>query len=251
MRRRRTCPAGRLLRGAKAMAKGDSPWQLSQFTALYSDLLVPAATLNVKQGPGRHPSVYPQSAGQAPEVTVPSEQPENSGSALTLWLMQVVACPTFCAKTSTSVYAQSWVVGSQPAGQVTIPQNGPPPHIPALQTGPVQFEELHTTSQPPQCLTSLYGFTQPVPGQKICGDGQRQAPFRQLVPGGQTLPHEPQFFGSEARMAHAPEQHDSPELQGFPQPPQLCGSVWVLLQVPEQLVGALGGQTQRPPAQSI
>ncbi|HEY3244920.1 MAG TPA: hypothetical protein VGM03_16385, partial [Phycisphaerae bacterium] len=81
-----------------------------------------------------------------------------------------------------------------------------------------------------------------------------QAPPRQEVPSGQTLPQLPQFTGSSSRYAQAPEHavrpgghgwhaefwHTSPAAQAFPHVPQFALSLAVKVHVPLQFVKPAG-----------
>jgi hypothetical protein len=83
-------------------------------------------------------------------------------------------------------------------------QAGPDPQP---QTAPEQVSLVpaHTMPQPPQLPASVWVFVQAVP-QTVSPEGQAQAPFAQLAPVAQTLPHAPQFVGSELKFGQAPPQ---------------------------------------------
>lgn len=74
-----------------------------------------------------------------------------------------------------------------------------------------QRPRLHTSAllqampQPPQLRGSLRVSVQ-LPAHSNSGSGQAQAPFTQLVPAEQTLPHAPQLLFELGRFTHAPPQ---------------------------------------------
>ena len=122
----------------------------------------------------------------------------------------------------------------------------------------------HVTPQLPQLLASLVTSTQ-VALRAIWGDAQtgwHTAAVHCGLAVGHTLPHLPQFVGSNrigahlllqesvpAGQAHLPAVHTWPLLQTVPHAPQLLESVCRLEQAPLQTVWLLEQLMQEPPEQ--
>jgi hypothetical protein len=109
---------------------------------------------------------------------------------------------------------------------------------------------LQSTAPDPQAQGLLLGGRH-APLQSDVPPGQAQVPLTHVVPDGQTVVHEPQWFGSLANVTQAPLHvvwpgghvevqtplaHTSPEGQAVPHVPQLAGSLDRFTQAPEQLV---------------
>jgi len=110
-----------------------------------------------------------------------------------------------------------FVTAQLPLGHIVVPGSHIDAHVPPLQTSPV----LHAFVQLPQWLLS--DETQ-APLQTSAPAWQAHAPFWQVWPAPQVLPHTPQFCGSDATFTHCEPQVISPAAQvGTPLPPVPVG----------------------------
>jgi len=119
---------------------------------------------------------------------------------------------------------------------------------------PVQF-----TAPDPQAHGLLLGGRH-APLQSDVPLGHAQVPFTHVVPDGQTVVHEPQWFGSLDNVTQAPEQavwpvghteaqaplaHTSPDGQAVPHAPQLDVSLVTFTHAPEHIIVPAGHEVEQ------